>query len=251
MLNRIVVRRLVVAFLALLLIFAAYQLYLSRQFHIVSTDPKLNNVASVSPFLKVNFNRQLSSKGLSVTSTPDVVSSYSVSGKVLDLSLKQPMDVSSSYTITINIADIAGARLSDQKLVFKPLLVPYGDLSKEQQSAILKSQTTPPATKSKLSFIGFDALTNYGITVAQLNDLEKAVYTFAPAAAAASIDQNSIKPVPHNPNSSSTYDSINFVLTIDSNTYTARADYTALTTLRLYLYNSRGSLIFDSKDIKS
>ena len=76
------------------------------------------------------------------------------------------------------------------------------------------------------------------------------MFQFKSNAATVSLDTKSISPVPHDSNSSSTSDSINFNLKIDTKTYSAKIDYSSLTILRLYLYDSQnGGLVLDSKNV--
>ena len=233
---------------ALAILAGTYWFLAVRPFHIVSTNPKTNNVASVSPFLEINFNHTLSPKGLSVSSQPSIIDTYVVKGKVLDLILKSPLATSTTYTISLtDISDSNGNKLS-KALSFKPKDLSYNQLSKQQQQALLQQQTTHPQSKNNNSFLGFDDFLTYGITTTQLNSLEQIIFNFSPSAKVVTLDTGSVSPVPHNAESTSTSDSINFSLKIGSKDYNAKIDYSSLTVIRLYLYDpSDGSLVYDSQ----
>lgn len=224
-----------------------------KQLKIVSTNPGLQSVATVSPFLKVTFNNSLSTKGIEISGTK-VVSSFSVSGETLTLNFKEPFVAGRTYTVTIKkISDSSGGDLQNKQLTFKPKYVSPQNLPKDQTQAILNNQ--PPTPGSNVSYSGLDDLLDYGITSAQEIDLEQAVAKFDPSVQSVSVNVSSISAVPHDPNSTSDSDSINFTVTIGDTkytTYTASVSYSDLTILELYLYNTKtGSLIYDSQPINS
>lgn len=231
---------------ALVILFAAYQFYLSRHFRVVNTNPKTNNIAAVSPFLKVNFNRQLSSRKLSVTSSYSVIKSYRIQGKSLIVSLKSPMTASYSYSITIDsITDTKNEKITNKIFSFSPKNIAYQKLSKDQQAALLQAQANRPPSVSGISFVGINSLVNYGVTNNQATSLRQDFFSFAPKTNKVTI--SNIVPIPHNRNSASTDDTINFNARIDSKTYSARIDYSLLTnSMRLYLNDASGVQVFDS-----
>ncbi len=233
-----------------LLIFIGYQFYLSRNFRVVSTSPKTNNVAAVSPFLKINFNRQLSSKGLSVSSSYSVVKSYEVEGKTLLVNLASPMTAGYKYSVRINyIADTKGETLTAKNLTFTPKNIPWQKLSKDQQAALLQAQSKRPKLATA-TFKGMNDLVDLGVNSGQIAALQNYLLNFAPKATIFTVDKNSIVAVPHNRNSASTMDTINFNINIGSQAYKARLDYSYLSnSARLYLYDSTGAQVFDSSTL--
>ena len=58
--------------LVLALIIICWAIYNSRTFHIVSTSPSRNNVATVSPYFKINFNKRLSTKNINISENPQL-----------------------------------------------------------------------------------------------------------------------------------------------------------------------------------
>jgi hypothetical protein len=239
---------LVVIVAILLTALGIYQIYLSLHFRVVGTEPKTNSVASVSPFLKIKFSKQLAAGSVKITSTPSIIDSYKIEGKVLDIALKPPLDTNRSYNLTVvAIADTKGERLTNKAFSFKPKIVAYSKLSEAQKSTLLQQQSQKPASKDFVNFSGFDSLKNYGITDSQLNTLKQYFFDYSKSAKQITLDINSIKPTPHDRSSASVSDTINFGVTVDSTAYSARIDYYNLTNIRLYLYNSQtGGLVFDS-----
>jgi hypothetical protein len=234
---------LVVIFVVL---FAAYQFYLSRHFRVVSTSPKISNIAAVSPYLKINFNRQLSSKGLSVSSSYSVIKSYKVQGKTLLVNLKSPMTAGYEYSIKVkSISDTKGEKITNKAFLFTPKNIAYQKLSKDQKAALLQAQANRPPSVSDITFSDIGALVSDGVTNNQATSLRQDFFNFVPKANKVTV--TNVVPVPHNRNSSSTNDTINFNVKIDAKTYTARIDYSHLNDyIRLYLYDPTGAQVFDS-----
>ena len=112
---------------------------------------------------------------------------------------------------------------------------------------VLDLPQSRPRTKSDINFSGIDVLLKYGVTTAQLSNLEQAYFQFASSAHTVAIDTASVGIVPHDRNSASTTNTINFTVSIDKTSYKARFDYSDLTATRLYLYDAKnGSQIYDS-----
>jgi len=236
----------------LVVAFVAYQVVRSQRFHVVSTYPSTSNVATVSPFLKINFNKTLSRRGLSIASSYSVAKSYKIEGKVLVVTLKSPMTADYSYYIKINnISDIYGHKINNEVFSFVPKFMSSQDLPKDQQQALLQAQAQVPKSKSNVVFNGTGVLINNGVTATQLDELEQEFFSFDPNEKVVSVVSNSVVQVPHDRNSASTLDTINFSVQIDSKSYGARIDYSLLyDTIRLYLYNPQtNALVFDSNTL--
>jgi hypothetical protein len=251
--NTLLLKRLGLLLVLLMLLVAGYQIYLGVHFRIVSTSPKICDMYIYSPFLKVNFNRQLTAKSLSVSSKPTIIKSYSVSGKVLTINLNYPLNSSGSYAITLNsVSDTKGKTIGAKTFTFKPKYVPYSALSTDQQKTMLQNQTQKQPSKNNIGFSGLDSLTGYGVTSAQVGDLQQAIFKFLPTTQSAALDTSSIDPAGHDPTSANRYDSISFNIAIDSKNYKATINYSGLTTLQLILFDvSSGAQVFDSGNLTS
>ena len=121
-----------------------------QRFHIVSTSPSLSNVAQVSPYIYVNFNKSLDVAACNASSKDQIITGYAIKGKQLQVSLNERLDMSKVYKIKI----VAKALASDQNVVkeisFTARDIPVEDLPKQQQDLILlrqrdylKSQSDP------------------------------------------------------------------------------------------------------------
>jgi hypothetical protein len=241
-------RGIIVLVLIVLIAVAAYLVIVNSKFHVTGTNPGTAKVATISPFFKVNFNKKLSKSNLSVSSEPSVIKSYDVDGKVLVINLNTPLIAGKSYSVNVkSIQDTAGETLTDKNFGFIPQVIEAQDLPKDQADAILKAQASRPRTRNDINFTGLDNLISRGVSLTQLDDLKQAVFQFKPSTANSAI--NNVKAVPHDPNSSTQFDTINFSIKLDSDSYSARIEYSNLTILRLYLYNSAGGLVFDSKNV--
>ena len=252
-LNRLISRRLIGLIVVVAVIIVGWLVYQNSYFRVAGTEPKTSRVASVSPFLKIHFNRQLSNQQLSVSASPNVIASYNLDGKILVIDLKIPMDTQQTYSISINkIMDMKGDTITNKVISFQPKNIASQDLSSAQKQALLQQQTYHPPSKTNIGYVGFDTLAKYGPTTAQLADLQKAFFKFAPNAKKITLDTSSIKPAPHDPNSASTTSTINFGVTVDNTTYQAKIDYFNLTSLDLHLYDvGTGGQLFDSGEVDS
>ncbi|HSX36565.1 MAG TPA: Ig-like domain-containing protein [Patescibacteria group bacterium] len=134
-------RWLVALVAAILLVWAGYFIYNSFTFRLTGTNPGVNNVATISPFFKINFNKNLSPRGLSVSASPDVIDSYSINGSAITVLLKTPLDSSQTYTLKVHgIASTGGKTLPGHSFSFKPRYLPSSQLPKDQQQALQNIQ---------------------------------------------------------------------------------------------------------------
>jgi len=229
----------------------AYQLHNLQGFRVTSTNPAINNVATVSPFFDVIFNKRLASSNLSVYPNSPFIKSLKISNEELNISLVGPLNIGQTYTITIvSIYDYRGDHIVNKKISFVPKNIPTYSLPIDQQQLLLLQQIPQTPSKANITFLGTDALENYGVTAAQINNLEQALFNYKQLAQTVSIDTSSIAVTPHNPTSSNNSSIINFNVSIDGNSLKARIDYSQITNLRLYLYDiQNGNLLFDSGTI--
>src|SRR5581483_5874892 len=89
-------------------------------------------------------------------------------------------------------------------------------------------------------------LINIGLSADQVEQIAQDVFQFNPKAATAIINQSSITPAPHDPNTDIGF-SVNFTIAIDGTNYAAVASYTDINNVTLQLSNpSTGSVLYDS-----
>lgn len=236
---------------ALMVVWGGYEIYDSLRFHIISTTPSTSKVATITPFIKVNFNHSLSSTGLDVSSSPAIVNHSSVSGKVLTLGLSSPMDANKKYTITIgSISDTRGKTLKDKVIVFSPRYVAYSNLSDEQQKTLLQQQSTAAANQPP-AFTGTDALTADGVSVEQVQAFEQGITSFASTTHLSphSVDISSdVSPGPIDQSTGNF--AVTFTVAIDGTNYGAKLECIGVTGAELWLYDTQsGGQRFDSGSI--
>jgi hypothetical protein len=133
-----------VLFALLILVLGAYALYNTVVFRIVSTNPSLHDVSYMSPFLNVTFNKPLSSGNLILSTTGGAIASHRVSNNVLTITLKEPLQIHHTYTITIQAVESkSGAHLTNKQFTFTTTNTGYNSLPKDQQNALTaKNQDT-------------------------------------------------------------------------------------------------------------
>lgn len=102
-----------------------------------------------------------------------------------------------------------------------------------------------PSTDN-INFVGQDAFVDLGVEPEQVELLKHKFFQYDKNAKTVIITD--ISPVPHDRNSASVFDTINFKVKIDSRNYNGRMDYSALdSSTNLYLYDpGSGAQLFDS-----
>jgi hypothetical protein len=101
-------------------------------------------------------------------------------------------------------------------------------------------------------YLGISKLLDYGVTIGQLNALKQSFFEYSKSAKAnineVSIDISSIKSLPANPNSVTPKQTLTFNVQFNRDkTYDVQLDYFGINSIRLYLKDSAGKLIYDSK----
>jgi len=113
-------------------------------FYLKGTSPKTSTVSINSPYLKLKFNKSLTSEGhevslINASDEPSYVRQV-VNGKTLVLYL--PTDLSEGIEYTVNISKITAqdGKSFSGELRFTPEDIPYEKLDKDQQEEILRLQ---------------------------------------------------------------------------------------------------------------
>ncbi len=137
-------KRLLAIAVLIVVLLVGYSVYIvikDSTFRVVNTNPPTNDVASVSPFFNIQFNRNLKANDLKITASPNIISSYRVSGSFVYINLQTPLNTNTKYTISVSgIIDSKGQKLTNQLFSFTPRYVPTQDLSNAQRQALLKKQ---------------------------------------------------------------------------------------------------------------
>lgn len=120
------------------------QLTKPKGFRIFTTNPALNKVTTLAPFIKVHLTEPTTKDNVSIASQP-VVKSYEVSGKVITIYLND-LEKGERYTITIDsIRSDQGHVLTKKKLKFTAKESNWETLPEDQKEAVLKFQDENPA----------------------------------------------------------------------------------------------------------
>lgn len=242
-----------IAMVALILIILGLSLHRASQFHMVSATPDLDHVAAISPDITFNFDRDLKSDPLSLTSTANIAGDVKINGKSLTVAIAQPLTIGTEYSLTFSsISSTDGATLTNQTYTFTAKDIAFQDLSKEQQQTILAQQQKKPAGKDfSSSYFGETELLNSGLTQDQVDDIKQGLYNYLTAAKAkaAAITFSKATPAAPHPDDPLGPDVRSFAVSLDDKAYSAKVSTSDISTARLYLYDASGKLLYDSKDL--
>lgn len=219
-------RLLIFILVAAVIIFVMLALVSHRKktppFSVTSTVPSITGITTQTPSMAVNFNEPLAAHSASVTSSPSIVTGYSIHGDTLTLTFAPKTLLSSkTYSITIqSITSTTGKKLTNQQTSIKPIYV------------------GPVITGEK-------ALISIGLTTTQVNDINSYVGQFSPWAQNMSIDQTSIRHYMENPSNPWSPWAVSFTMTLDGTQYTVVGDFYSTQDIQVKFSNpSTGQLLF-------
>jgi hypothetical protein len=221
-----------------------------RTFHIVSTSPKLSRIATFTPYIEVNFSRNLSNN-VTISSNPQVTRSHTVKGKTLRIYLISPDTTlqSKKYTITIkNIKSTSNELLATQTLTFTPNPnIDSHSQPKEIQDYLMQRQSKKPNSPDSIALGGLDELIHQGLTEDQFTNLQQALFKFA-GQTPASVDTKSVQSSQEPQPDGTVKQYLNFNLKVGNKAYFAKLDYTDFSAVELFLYNKKTDAkpLFDS-----
>jgi len=214
-------------------------------FRLVNTNPNVDSVGTLTPFLKLNFNRNLTRKNIQINSPNGATDSFKISYKTIEIYLNYPLKESQLYTINVNdVTDTAGIKIKNIKLDFKPTIIPFNSLPADQQKTLVNNQDKYNQPGSNINYVNTEALINNGLSTTQLALLEKYFADFKPNAKIIKFVPNSIgvysAPAP-------ALAEYRFIVNIDGVNYNAIGTYTFLDNIILSLYNTQtGTQVFNS-----
>lgn len=126
----------------------AWFIYQGTLFRMTSTTPDLSKVSSLSPFIDINFSKQIDPESINITTEDIDVTSFEANNKTLRVFIGE-IEADSDYTFTIDsISAKSGKALQNIKISFTAKNIPFEKLSKSQQQAILQNQDRTDNTKS-------------------------------------------------------------------------------------------------------
>lgn len=250
---KLLVLGLLTLLVVILIAISGMAVYSARQFHLIGTDPPLNQFPASAPQVTLNYSKPLATGNIAAYLTPNVPTTLTVSGKQLIVRFQTTLEEGKSYSLALqNIASTTGDRLPDTTLTFTPQNIPFQQLSPTTQQAITKNQDQAPPSRNTIAFAGTDALLNQGVSIQQVDAMKQAVFLFGQSQkktfVEAIIDPSSVKAVPRDPSSASPYFSVTFNITLDNTQYNATLSYANITVARLVLASGH-TQVYDSGDI--
>ena len=199
--TRLPIKKIVIGVILIMLCFVAYYTYSYFNFKVVSTNPPSTQMASWTPFFKINFNQAISKKGLSVSVKPDVLygAGYVVNNNQLVFNLSVPMNTNQKYTLTVrSVTDQHGQTIKNLVYSFTPKNLPISKLPNDQKEALTARNESSPIYKDPiLKHLPYYSV-NFNLTASFTtgqNNLPSLVLTaklFIPAAYTGSLEQQMI-----------------------------------------------------------
>jgi hypothetical protein len=223
-------------------------------FKVISTNPKMGHVAAVSPYIVFGFNKELSSKGVSVSSSPiNFIASTKVNGKNLQVNIRS-LNKNQKYSITLkSVSSTTGNKLTNKTFTFTAQDISYDDLDGGAQQAIIANQDQFTYTVDTYAFDGLSSVVDdAGLSSQQEQALRQAVFNYSQQLkkqfGLVTLYKESLQDGPNNPTTGG--GTIYFTLGIDGKNYSAQMDHWDLTIMRLYLRDPQtNAVLFDSGDI--
>lgn len=147
------------ASLAILIAIGFFVYYHFFTFHVTRTNPTARNIATLSPFLEIYFNKDVDNIS-SVSSTPDgLIDSYEIIDNKIFIKLNGMAPIESQIVISsINSQD--GYNINDYTLLFTPEETLADDLPQDQLDYIIEQQDrfAPLKADPVLEFIPYSSI---------------------------------------------------------------------------------------------
>jgi len=213
----------------------------------------MSSVGRLAPSIDVYFNKDLSESNLSVVDNQGIVNTPKIHGKMLEMDFSKLLKIGSTHTITIaHIESTGGDVITNKNLTFTVKDVAVQKMSSEQQNKLIARQDKFTYSLGTINFVNFDQLIDRGIQQDQLTTIETAIFNYSKVIKKefnkVILDSSSLVKVLHDP-AAQTYNnsSMTFTTTIDSTTYTVRAEYPSFgDDIYTRIYDTGGAIVFDS-----
>lgn len=125
----------------IVLAYLGFVVYQNFGFRLLDTNPGVGSVATISPFFKINFNKPLNAKSVSLTTTDGFMNGYSVSGKTITIQLQYPLNENLTYTVHLkSVSSTGGKIITGQTFTIQPRVMLSSELPKDQQEALINAQ---------------------------------------------------------------------------------------------------------------
>lgn len=112
-------------------------------FYLKNTSPDSSSVSYSSPYLKLNFNKNLKTEGYEFKLTSgegEIYVEHEIIGKTFKAYLPTSMEVDQTYTISLENISATDGKVLSLHVDFTTKDIPYSDLDKEQQDELIRLQ---------------------------------------------------------------------------------------------------------------
>lgn len=220
-------------------------------FRMSGTDPKLNNITTVTPYIHAKFNRVLSGDNLKISDPDKILENYGLNDKTLELNLNiEKMRKDHKYTVVIeSIKSKEGDIITNKKLTFTVKNGNLGSLTQEQQTATLNRQDRFPYSPMTIAYEGTDDLLDSGITDSQLEGFKEALYNFSKKENKEFDDVQIFRAsIAHIENPDLNKATTEFTMEIDGTPYTAQLDTWEITVMQLKVLDQQTRAVLYTSD---
>lgn len=112
-------------------------------FYLKETSPDTSSVSYASPYIKLNFNKQLKTDGYTLGLSrggQEVYTEHEVEGKTLKVYLPTKMGLNEQFSLMIDNLSATNGKTFSTRIDFATQDIPYDQLDKDQQDEILRLQ---------------------------------------------------------------------------------------------------------------
>ena len=199
--TRLPIKKIIIGAVLIILCFVAYNIFSYFDFKVVSTNPSPTQIASWTPFFKINFNQAISKKGLSVSVSPNDLygAGYTINNNQLIFNLSVPMNTRQKYTITVrSVTDKHGQTIKNLAYSFTPKNLPISKLPNDQKEALTARNESSPLYKDPILkhlpyySVSFNLTASFTTGQNNLPSLVLTAKLFIPAAYTGSLEQQMI-----------------------------------------------------------
>lgn len=175
------IKVIVILLITFVVLFVGYEVFSAERFHLINTNPALNNISTSQKTIKLNFNKTLTPKNLIVIASPTNIWSDQVSDKTLVINFSS-ID-NKPYSITIlSLYDTNGSEIKNLVLHFTPIVVSFNQLPNNVQKTIVNGQPNQNQPTSILNLFPYNG-SDYELTLQYTSNggaLPEIVYTYVP-----------------------------------------------------------------------
>lgn len=154
------IKALLILVITVIVVVVAFNIFALSKFHIVNTDPNLGQISNAAPSLTINFNKPIISNSVEIAAYPNVIASYSVHNKSIDISFTS-LTINTTYNIIITrVVSTDNEVISNKGLSFVAQYISPKNLPKDEAEQILKNQDNyvSPANDPIVAHLPHDTL---------------------------------------------------------------------------------------------